>query len=501
MPRILIASCMQEVSSFNPLPSHYDDFRIEHGQGWLDSRRHIADEIGGALSVFEADASVQLVPAMGAKAITSGGTLATADWERLAGEFLASLEGAGSVDAAYFCLHGAMSAEGEDDPEGHLLAEARKILGEKIPFVTSLDLHGILTDRMLQHNDAVVLYHTYPHIDMGTTGQRAARTLLRILQDNLSPVTARVKIPALVRGDELITESGLFGECIRAAQNIETGPNGLSAGMMIGNPFTDVPDLRTNSLVVLEQGDQDASRYATELAELFWQHHHAMQVPLTSLEAAVREAEDVEGTVVMMDAADATSSGASGDSNAILQALLATGYKGTVLLPIVDRPAVDAAFTAGVGAEIDVPVGGSCAPQRFTPLPLQGTVRMLSDGTFRSETFGQYWRAGKTAVIESGSVTLVVTSRPVSLFDRALFYAHGQDPRRFDLVVVKSPHCEPHMFSDWCGRLINVDAPGSTSANLLSLGHTRCNRPVFPLDDSIDFHPAVEIYRRGQSQQ
>ncbi|MDP7206514.1 MAG: M81 family metallopeptidase, partial [Pirellulaceae bacterium] len=368
MPRILIASCMQEVSSFNPLPSHYDDFRIEHGQGWLDSRRHIADEIGGALSVFEADSSVQLVPAMGAKAITSGGTLAAADWERLGGEFLASLEGAGNVDAAYFCLHGAMSAVGEEDPEGHLLAEARKILGEKIPFVTSLDLHGILTDRMLQHNDAVVLYHTYPHIDMGTTGQRAARTLLRILQDGLSPVTARVKIPALVRGDELITESGLFGECIRAAQNIETGPNGLSAGMMIGNPFTDVPDLRTNSLVVLEQGEQDASRYASELAELFWQHHHAMQVPLTSLEAAVREAGDVEGTVVMMDAADATSSGASGDSNAILQSLLATGYQGTVLLPIVDRPAVDAAFTAGVDAEVDVPVGGSCDPQRFTPL-------------------------------------------------------------------------------------------------------------------------------------
>ena len=30
--------------------------------------------------------------------------------------------------------------------------------------------------------------------------------------------------------------------------------------------------------------------------------------------------------------------------------------------------------------------------------------------------------------------------------------------------------------------LINVDAPGATSANLRSLGHTRCRRPIFPLD-------------------
>jgi microcystin degradation protein MlrC len=497
MPRILIASCMQEVSSFNPLPSHYDDFRIEHGHGWLDSRRPIADEIGGALSVFDADDSVQLVPTMGAKAITSGGTLAEADWEQLAGEFIASLEGAGKVDAAYFCLHGAMSAEGEEDPEGHLLAEARRILGEEIPLVTSLDLHGILTDRMLSHNDAVVLYHTYPHVDMGTTGQRAARLLLRILREDLSPVTARVKIPALVRGDELITESGLFGECIRAAQNIEVGNGGLSAGMMIGNPFTDVRDLRTNSLVVLEQGEEQASQYATELAELFWQHHEKMQVPLTPLEEAVQEAADVGGTVVMMDAADATSSGASGDSNAILAALLAAGYPGTVLLPLVDPAAVKAAFAAGVGATVDVTVGGSCDPQRFTPLPLTAIVRMLSDGTFRSETFGQYWQAGQTAVLEAGSITLVVTSRPVSLFDRALFHAHGQDPRRFDLVVVKSPHCESHMFADWCDRLINVDAPGSTSANLPGLGHTHCPRPVFPLDDNVDFQPTAEIYRRG----
>ena len=54
---------------------------------------------------------------------------------------------------------------------------------------------------------------------------------------------------------------------------------------------------------------------------------------------------------------------------------------------------------------------------------------MLSDGRFRSESFGQTWFAGKTAVLQAGNVTLVVTSRPVHLFDRSLFLAHGLDPR------------------------------------------------------------------------
>ncbi|MBI3959449.1 MAG: M81 family metallopeptidase [Chloroflexi bacterium] len=57
------------------------------------------------------------------------------------------------MDAVYFSLHGAMTAANELDPEGYLLAETRKILGERIPIVISLDLHGILTQRMLAHTD------------------------------------------------------------------------------------------------------------------------------------------------------------------------------------------------------------------------------------------------------------------------------------------------------------------------------------------------------------
>ena len=93
-------------------------------------------------------------------------------------------------------------------------------------------------------------------------------------------------------------------------------------------------------------------------------------------------------------------------------------------------------------------------------------MKLLSDGKFRSESFGWPWDSGDTAVLEADNLTLVVGTRPVSLFDRSWFFAHGQDPRRFDLVVVKSPHCEHHMFAAWCARLINVDAPGSTSAKL-----------------------------------
>jgi microcystin degradation protein MlrC len=495
--KILITECAQEVSSFNPVPSHYEDFVVLRGNAIFEQHRQERWEIGGALSVFDARSDIELVPIYSARAITSGGTLARADWERIAKEFLDALKAAPQCDGAYFRLHGAMSAEGEDDPEGYLLQEARKILGEKIPIVISLDLHGILTDRMLQHCNALVIYHTYPHVDFYTTGQRAAQLLLRIIAGEVKPVIAKVQVPVLARGDEMITAMGSIKHVIQAAQAVENSAGGLSAGMFWGNPFTDVPELCSNSVVVIDGDAECAAREATQLADIFWEYHERMRVPLTSLrDAAQIVKENKTGTVVLVDAADATSSGASGDSNAILRALNDAGYEGSGLFPVVDAPAVQAAFAVGVGNTVRVTIGGALDPKRYKPLAVEAHVHMLSEGLFRNEHAKALYCAGLTAVLKIGKHTIIATSRAVSLFDRSLFYAHGQDPKDFDCVVVKSPHCEHHMFKEWAARYIDVDALGATSADVRTLGYTVAKRPLWPLDQDVMFTPKVKIFSR-----
>jgi hypothetical protein len=52
------------------------------------------------------------------------------------------------------------------------------------------------------------------------------------------------------------------------------------------------------------------------------------------------------------------------------------------------------------------------------------------------------------------------------------------------------------MFVDWAARNFNVDAPGATSANLRSLGHRICARPVYPLEPDTRFDPRAEVYAR-----
>jgi microcystin degradation protein MlrC len=500
--RVLVAECKQEVSTFNPALSHYEDFVYSFGDDLLRFHEDVDTEVGGALGVF-AESGIEAVGSFGARAISSAGTLAAADWDRIAREFLDGVAAAwqrGPFDGIYCSMHGAMCAENEVDPEGYLLQETRKIVGDAVPIVLSLDLHGILTDRMLSQIDALAAYHTYPHNDFAATGERAARILIRIMRGEARPVTAIVRIPALVRGDELITETGLIGNRIRECLAFEAA-GGVSGSMFWGNPFTDVPELCSYAVMITDGDEEWAVRKAVQTAEGFWADRAELQAPLVSLDEAVRQAQRAyqngNGTVILVDAADATSSGASGDSNAVLRALIEGGYEGCCLFPIVDAPAVQAAFDAGVGATVGVTLGGTLDPDRFRPLPVEAQVRLLSDGRMISESHGVEWYAGKTAVLDVGRHIVVATSRAVGLYDRSLFFATGQDPKRFDAVIQKSPHCRYEFFAAWADQLIGVDAPGSTSANLPYLGHTVCRRPMYPMEPDTTFTPEPKVFRRG----
>jgi microcystin degradation protein MlrC len=269
-------------------------------------------------------------------------------------------------------------------------------------------------------------------------------------------------------------------------------PGMLSAGVFIGNPFTDVPELGCQAVVVTDGDAALAQQKALERAEGFFAQRAAMLSKLVPLDRALEQAAASHGPVILTDAADAPSSGATGDSPVIVAALLERGFAGTILAPLTDPAAVAAAHEAGVGTRRRFRLGGSLDP-RFTPIELDALVVMLGHGRYTLETCGTQEVAGRTAVLRAGSLTLVLTTRPVNLFDRSLFLAHGQDPRSFDAIVVKSPHCQPRFFDEWAACNINVDAPGSTSANLVSLGHKVCRRPIWPLDPEVTFEPKVEL--------
>ena len=492
--KVLVLELEQETSHFNPNVTTREGFTILPGEQLI---RHFDDTntyVAGSVDILRAE-GIEVVPGYGASSVTSGGPVAAAAVDAMTAEMLESVEANTDVDGVHICFHGAMAGVEEHDPEGRILERVRELLGDK-PIVCSFDLHGILTDRLVGLSDAVVALHTYPHVDMRETGRRAARLLVRLLRGEVVPVVAQVKLPMLARGDELITATGLLGKATGRCQEFEATPAGLAALVNIGNPFTDVPQLRTN-VIATTDGDAAAARgLAEELAAFMWEHRRRLQAPLTSIVDAIGLAEATEGLTVFSDAADATSSGASGDSNWILKGLLEAGFSKPALLPLVDAPAVKAAFAQGVGRRFTVQLGGTVDTERHSPVECEVYVRSLHDGNYTEET-GARARAGKTAVLEIGSLIVMATQFPVSIMGRRVFESRGLDPRDFELVVCKSPNGFRTHYEAICERIVAVDCPGSTSANLRSLPYANVTRPIFPLDPDVEANLEAQIVRGG----
>ena len=364
-------------------------------------------------------------------------------------------------------------------------------MGPNVPIVISLDMHGTLTRRMLRNINGVAILHTYPHIDWYQLGERAAGMLLRIL-DGAKPFIASVYTPTMVRGDELKTATGVHGTLIRYCELLEERDDVLAAGIMLGHPPTDVPEQGSRIVVVTDDNKKLAEQEALKLGTDFWAMRARMQCVLHGVEDAIEIAKKADGPVIFSDAADATSSGAPGTSNAILKGFLQSDYNGRVLFPIRDEPAVEKAMEMGIGQTIIVPLGGT-KDSRFIPLKVEVMVEMLSTGKYFSQG-GRVENAGSLAILRAKNITIVVSTQPGVLCDYSMYLGLGQDPKKFDVIVVKLPHTPYHVYDAWAVRNMTIDVPGAASPNIRTLGHEIVSRPMYPLDEDMSFIPHVEVF-------
>ena len=148
MTRVLIAELQQETSTFNPHPTQYEDFLVVRGAAILAELQGTNTEIAGALDVFAEHGDVEIVPTVAAWAVPHG-PVVDAVLDRLIQDILAEAEKNRDVDGVLLVLHGAMASPTEFDPEGKLLEALRACMGS-VPIIASLDLHAVITDRMLR---------------------------------------------------------------------------------------------------------------------------------------------------------------------------------------------------------------------------------------------------------------------------------------------------------------------------------------------------------------
>ena len=499
--QIAIGQLLQETNTLNPVQTTRRDFEA---YGWAQGPEVVdkygdVGELAGLTQLPEVlGASVEWVGLLRAVA-WSGGPLEAGLLGQITQQMTRDLSP--ELDGVLLSLHGAQSSVENPDVSGHVLASVRAAVGPDVPVVATLDLHANVTARMAGNADALVGYHTFPHIDHVSCGKRAAVCLARLLEGDRASVSL-YKIPMVPNNEGRTTDKGLHADFVKQIVSSEQGPGVLSVGFYNVQPWFDVPELGWSLYQAWFDSDHppfDPKQIAADC----WQTRDHREIDFVAPTELVQTARAVEGgPVAVSESHDATNSGAPGDSTHLLGALIDEPIReGGGLCFCVDPDAVAQCEEAGAGATLRLTVGGKRDP--FSdPITMEGLVEDTGDLQYRLSGHGGHnlpVDMGRFARVRVRDTTVVLVEKTGPGSSPLLYEAAGVDPRQYKVVLAKSPEGFRADYEPFASAIIYAAAPGCATPEIDQIDFQQTTRPLWPQDE-FDLDQATwagEIHRRS----
>ena len=246
--KLVLAMMMHETNTFSPVPTPLASFRPLQGEAAIAEFKDTNTQLGGFLHVAQQAGAEIVLP-------VAGGAHPSGYVERAAYEdMVASIVGAvrGGCDAVFLALHGAMVAEHVDDGEGELLRRIRAV-APTVPIAVGLDFHSHMTAAMVDNATVIAGYCTYPHVDMGDTGQRAGRTMMRALRGEIEPVMVWGSLPMMTSTLVHTPSRQPMKDVMDMAMAAEASGAVLNASVFGGFPHSDIPHISLSAVVVCDR--------------------------------------------------------------------------------------------------------------------------------------------------------------------------------------------------------------------------------------------------------
>lgn len=500
--KFFIAQLATETNTFAATPTGWGGFEecgIYDGDGSVQAPDSTGAILRAYRAMMEADGH-QVAEGLCALAEPSGRTV-RAVYETLRDRLLDGLRAALPVDAVQLMLHGAMVADGYDDCEGDLLERVRAIVGPGVPVGVELDLHCHFTERMRVAADIIIAFKEYPHTDIEDRARELYRLLVEMHAGRVLPVTA--VFDCRMVGNWQTTREPMHG-FVRRMQTLEGRDGVLSVSLGHGFAWGDVADAGAKLWVVTDNDPALAAKLAEQLAHEFWELRELTGRDVWPLDAALDLAGSFAGVpacdsanklsgaspdmpvsgqagklphvqtagpVVMADVADNPGGGAPGDSTFILRRVLERGIGHVAIGAFWDLGAIHLCKEAGVGAVMDLRLGGKCGPSSGQPLDVRVTVRAIVDDHSQSaKAIGGRAPLGACVWLEAANdVHILLASIRGQLFAPDAFTGIGIRLADKRLVVVKSAvhfHAE---FAPVARAVIYASTPGAIAPDCAAI--------------------------------
>ncbi len=501
-PRVAIIGVWLESNRQAPVATEADfrSFYQLEGEAILDAAREpqpfLIAEAAAFVKTMDATGPWEPVPILLAACHPQGpidGRLMDRYLEKIQG----GLEAAGPLDAVYIANHGAMIATDRDDPDGELIALARRTVGPSARIVVTLDLHGNISQRMVDECDLIVGYRTNPHVDFVERGEETALALRLMLAGLADPKSAFIRLPLTPSSVSLLTAGGPYGAMIDYGnrRRAELAGDILNVSIFGGFIFSDSEKNGIGIVVTARRDVGRARMLAREIAELGWRERSGFKKKLTPLKRAVELAltRDRE-PIIFSDAGDNPGGGGTGRTTELLSALVWSGATDVLIGSFFDPPLANEAHQAGVGARLKEHFNRGPGLACDAPFEADAEVVGLHHGTFVGKigyAQGRTLKLGPSAALRIGGVIAIIISDRTQTADPGFFEIFGLDIGQARTVVVKSRGHFRAGFIAWFppAQVYEVDTEGLTSPVLERRQWSRIPRPSYPLDERTTWSP------------
>ena len=479
--KIFTACLGTETNTFAPMPT--DTAAFEAGY-LVRGGRHPADVnmFAVPLQIWRSRAGAlgwTVVESLCAFATPSGITVRST-YEQLRDEILQDLREALPVDAVMLSLHGAMVANGYDDCEGDLVHRIRDLVGPDTPVGVELDLHCHLSHDLVVDASALVTFKEYPHTDFAARAEELWTIMAATLKREVKPTM--VMYDCRMIGVYHTTREPMRS-FVERMQSLEGSDGVLSVSLGHGFPWGDVPDLGSRVVVVTDDRVGHASRLAKELGESLWKMREEIATRHVDMDEGIdRALAAPAGPVVLADMADNPGGGAAGDSTFIARRLIERGVRDAALGCIWDPVVAGIALGAGVGAELNLRLGGKTGPGSGEPLDLKARVTALHPDCYMEALGGSKRRLGDTVAINAEGIDFIVHSARAQNTNPSIFSKLGIDYASKKILVVKSMQHFHAAYAPVAAEIVYVSAPGTLSFDFARLPYTKLARPLWPVD-------------------
>jgi microcystin degradation protein MlrC len=193
--------------------------------------------------------------------------------------------------------------------------------------------------------------------------------------------------------------------------------------------------------------------------------------------------------IVLLDHCDNTASGGTMDTTVVLAEILRQGLDQVVFYAIYDPEAAALAAQAGVGADIQLSLGGKTPMPALRaashPLKVEGKVKFVFDGRYRNHgpmSKGTLNDTGTTVVLDTGKVEIIIVSRHQEPNDINCLLSVGIDPLQKRYIALKSRVHWRAGLGDIARDVVECDGLGVATSDYSQLEFKNVRRPVYPLD-------------------